>query len=235
MAFTQPSVQHPAALLRACQFCIGNDTSALNMAVANDVPTWLFGASPPDPRPSDARPRSAGHERDHGEARPGFAWGELAAQASRPPRRSPGDDAGPRPERRDSGPQGDHDDGNPCPWRVRCTGTTFSQPARRPGPGVRAPRAAPVQEPADKVAHGRWMDDKIATADDEDILVFVDIDAFPITRAAYENAVEEALVRAVCSASRRPPTTSTTGCSPTRGRCCWPFASGSGVKSAGRA
>ncbi|MDD3327072.1 MAG: glycosyltransferase family 9 protein [Zoogloea sp.] len=48
MASTQPSVQHSAALLRACQFCIGNDTSALNMAVANDVPTLgLFGASPP--------------------------------------------------------------------------------------------------------------------------------------------------------------------------------------------
>ncbi len=49
-----------------------------------------------------------------------------------------------------------------------------------------------VQEPADKVAHGRWMDEKIAAADDDEILVFVDIDAFPITRAAYENAVEEA-------------------------------------------
>ncbi|GEC95972.1 MAG: hypothetical protein RLZZ220_1466 [Pseudomonadota bacterium] len=48
IAATQPSVQHSAALLRHCQFCVGNDTSALNMAVANGVPTLgLFGASPP--------------------------------------------------------------------------------------------------------------------------------------------------------------------------------------------
>ena len=38
IAATQPSVQHSAALLRHCQFCVGNDTSALNMAVANGVP-----------------------------------------------------------------------------------------------------------------------------------------------------------------------------------------------------
>ena len=48
VASTQPSVQLSAALLRHCQFCVGNDTSALNMAAANDVPTLgLFGASPP--------------------------------------------------------------------------------------------------------------------------------------------------------------------------------------------
>lgn len=49
-----------------------------------------------------------------------------------------------------------------------------------------------AQEPADKVAHGCWMDEAIATADDDDILVFVDIDAFPVTHEAYEKAIEQA-------------------------------------------
>ena len=44
----QPSVQRSAALLRQCQFCLGNDTGVLNMAVANGVPSLgLFGATPP--------------------------------------------------------------------------------------------------------------------------------------------------------------------------------------------
>ena len=44
----QPSVQFSAALLRQCQFCVGNDTGVLNMAVANGVPTLgLFGATSP--------------------------------------------------------------------------------------------------------------------------------------------------------------------------------------------
>lgn len=44
----QASVQRSAALLRQCQFCLGNDTGVLNMAVANGVPSLgLFGATPP--------------------------------------------------------------------------------------------------------------------------------------------------------------------------------------------
>jgi len=44
----QPSVQRSAALLRHCQYCVGNDTGVLNMAVANGIPALgLFGATPP--------------------------------------------------------------------------------------------------------------------------------------------------------------------------------------------
>ncbi|WP_346287143.1 glycosyltransferase family 9 protein [Zoogloea sp.] len=44
----QGSVQRSAALLRHSQFCLGNDTGVLNMAVANGVPSLgLFGATPP--------------------------------------------------------------------------------------------------------------------------------------------------------------------------------------------
>ena len=45
---TQASVQRSAAVLRSCHFCIGNDTGALNMAVANGIPALgLFGSTPP--------------------------------------------------------------------------------------------------------------------------------------------------------------------------------------------
>ncbi|MCE1184759.1 MAG: glycosyltransferase family 9 protein [Rhodocyclales bacterium] len=44
----QPSIQRSAALLRQCDFCVGNDTGVLNMAVANGIPALgLFGATPP--------------------------------------------------------------------------------------------------------------------------------------------------------------------------------------------
>ncbi|MEW6444676.1 MAG: glycosyltransferase family 9 protein [Pseudomonadota bacterium] len=44
----QPSIQTSAALLRQCDFCLGNDTGALNMAAANDLPALgLFGSTPP--------------------------------------------------------------------------------------------------------------------------------------------------------------------------------------------
>lgn len=46
--FTQPSVQTTASVLRACAFCIGNDTGVLNMSTANGVPALgLFGCTPP--------------------------------------------------------------------------------------------------------------------------------------------------------------------------------------------
>lgn len=40
--------------------------------------------------------------------------------------------------------------------------------------------------------HGIWMNDIIARSADEDIVVFCDIDAFPLNRTAYEQAVEVA-------------------------------------------
>ena len=45
---TQSSVLSTAAALRVCDFCLGNDTGALNMGVANGLPgLGLFGVSPP--------------------------------------------------------------------------------------------------------------------------------------------------------------------------------------------
>lgn len=44
----QSSVLKSAALLRQCDFCVGNDTGALNIAAALEVPSLgLFGVSPP--------------------------------------------------------------------------------------------------------------------------------------------------------------------------------------------
>jgi len=44
----QPSVLRSAAALKTCDFCIGNDTGALNVAVACDVPALgLFGTTCP--------------------------------------------------------------------------------------------------------------------------------------------------------------------------------------------
>jgi len=44
----QPSVLYTAAVLKSCDFCIGNDTGVLNIAVACDVPALgLFGRTPP--------------------------------------------------------------------------------------------------------------------------------------------------------------------------------------------
>jgi hypothetical protein len=54
------------------------------------------------------------------------------------------------------------------------------------------------QHNADRVEHGKWMD-KIAQNYDEDdsIIVFCDIDAFPITNEAYVNAIEAALANQI--------------------------------------
>ncbi|MFT4047682.1 MAG: glycosyltransferase family 9 protein [Solimonas sp.] len=44
----QPSILASAAVLRLCDVCVGNDTGALNLAVAVGTPSvGLFGASPP--------------------------------------------------------------------------------------------------------------------------------------------------------------------------------------------
>ena len=46
-ALTPASVLASAAALRQCDFCVGNDTGALNLAAANGVPSLgLFGGSP---------------------------------------------------------------------------------------------------------------------------------------------------------------------------------------------
>jgi heptosyltransferase II len=48
LACAQGSIQRSAALLRLADRCVGNDTGALNMAVANGIPALgLFGESPP--------------------------------------------------------------------------------------------------------------------------------------------------------------------------------------------
>lgn len=49
-----------------------------------------------------------------------------------------------------------------------------------------------VQENADKVSHGKWMNEVVNRHRPEDVLVFCDIDAFPITKKAYERAVTAA-------------------------------------------
>jgi hypothetical protein len=46
------------------------------------------------------------------------------------------------------------------------------------------------QHPADRMPHGDWMNSVIQSHADNAILVFVDIDAFPITKDAYLNAIE---------------------------------------------
>ena len=43
-----------------------------------------------------------------------------------------------------------------------------------------------------KMRHGVWMNECIARAADDDVLVFCDIDAFPLNRGAYERAVAAA-------------------------------------------
>ena len=44
----QPSIMVTAGALRNCDYCVGNDTGALNLAVACDRPSLgLFGATPP--------------------------------------------------------------------------------------------------------------------------------------------------------------------------------------------
>jgi hypothetical protein len=48
------------------------------------------------------------------------------------------------------------------------------------------------QHNADRVQHGDWMDRVVASSEDEAVIVFCDIDAFPITFAAYQKAIEHA-------------------------------------------
>lgn len=48
------------------------------------------------------------------------------------------------------------------------------------------------QENADQKPHGDWMEDVLQRHDSKDIIVFCDIDAFPLNRQAYLNAVRHA-------------------------------------------
>jgi hypothetical protein len=50
-----------------------------------------------------------------------------------------------------------------------------------------------IQECADKVSHGDWMNEVIARHSSAEVVVFCDIDAFPLNASAYENAVTSAL------------------------------------------
>lgn len=49
-----------------------------------------------------------------------------------------------------------------------------------------------IQENADQKSHGVWMNEVIDRHASEDIIVFCDIDAFPLTHDAYLNAVQSA-------------------------------------------
>lgn len=49
-----------------------------------------------------------------------------------------------------------------------------------------------VQERANRVPHGEWMDAVAQRLGADDIVVFADIDAFPLTSAAFHQAIEVA-------------------------------------------
>ena len=49
-----------------------------------------------------------------------------------------------------------------------------------------------VQENADQVSHGTWMNEVIHRHASEDVILFCDIDAFPLHRQAYLQAVQAA-------------------------------------------
>lgn len=49
-----------------------------------------------------------------------------------------------------------------------------------------------IQERADQIPHGDWMEDVLSRHQSDDIVVFCDIDAFPLHRNAYLDAVRSA-------------------------------------------
>lgn len=49
-----------------------------------------------------------------------------------------------------------------------------------------------IQDNADKTSHGKWMNEVVERHQPDDVVVFCDIDAFPLSRAAYERAVASA-------------------------------------------
>ena len=48
------------------------------------------------------------------------------------------------------------------------------------------------QEPAHRIPHGTWMNGVVERMDSDDIVIFCDIDAFPLKRSAYDLAVAHA-------------------------------------------
>ncbi len=49
-----------------------------------------------------------------------------------------------------------------------------------------------IQENADQQSHGAWMNEVVARHGPDDVIVFCDIDAFPLKREAYLEAVRQA-------------------------------------------
>jgi hypothetical protein len=49
----------------------------------------------------------------------------------------------------------------------------------------------------DKLDHGTWIDSVIAQADADDLVVFCDVDAFPLSRLAFQDAIRHAEAGAV--------------------------------------
>ena len=49
-----------------------------------------------------------------------------------------------------------------------------------------------IQHLVDQKDHGEWMTEVVLEASDDEVIVFCDIDAFPLNRAAYEDAVASA-------------------------------------------
>lgn len=58
------------------------------------------------------------------------------------------------------------------------------------------------QEAADRVPHGTWMNRVIARSASDDIVIFCDIDAFPLKRSAYDMAVTHAQQGAIFGLSQ---------------------------------
>jgi hypothetical protein len=50
-----------------------------------------------------------------------------------------------------------------------------------------------IQECADKISHGVWMNEVIERYSSNEVIIFCDIDAFPLSVEAYEKAVLDAL------------------------------------------
>lgn len=49
-----------------------------------------------------------------------------------------------------------------------------------------------IQENADQVSHGAWMNEVVERHQSEDLILFCDIDAFPLNRDAYLQAIQAA-------------------------------------------
>lgn len=59
-----------------------------------------------------------------------------------------------------------------------------------------------MQEPAHRIPHGTWMNSVVARMAADDIVVFCDIDAFPLKHAAYDMAIAHARQGAIFGLSQ---------------------------------